>query len=274
VAKRARARKSAASPAGVAPAVARPGARRLAITLGVTFGLGALAALVVPATGATLLWLLVVLAAALAGVRAGRACGLPAGVAATLAAGVTFALILACGAACGPELPPGLALPALAVTALGALLVVDIVAVTPGVPAARGERLLAALRRGPLLRVVTTVALGGLAVRGVMVALSTEHNPAFAVSLLAIVAAVELWRQPSPGGTLLAALLLGLQPAVLALGVGTNFGLWSPVTRTLAVVVSGDPPRRLLLVAASVIAAALGGALALLGAAPERGAAA
>ena len=260
MAKRSRARKSAAASSAAAAAAATappPGARRFTITLAITFGLGAVAALLVPTTGATLLWLVVVFAATLGGARAGRTLGLPAGVAAAPAAGVAFALILAVGATRGAGPPPGLAVPALVVTALHALLVVDVVAATPRRSTPGGDRVAAALQRGPALRVIATVALGGLAVRGFMVAFGTEHDTAAVIALLAVLAAYRLWRAPAPAGTLLATLLFGLTPGMLALGVGTDHGLWAPITAPLAAAVCGDPPGPVLGGVASLVAAAL-----------------
>jgi len=270
VARRSRARKSAAASPAAAATAAPPGARRFTITLGITFGLAVVAALLVPTTGATLLWLVVVFAATLGGARAGRTLGLPAGVAAAPAAGVAFALILAGGATRGAGPPPGLAVPALVVTALHALLVVDVVAATPRRSAPGGDRLAAALQRGPALRVVATVALGGLAARAFMVACGTEHDTAAAIALLALLAAYRLWRAPAPAGTLLAALLFGLVPGMLALGVGTDYGLWPPITAPLATALCGDPPGPLLGGVASLMAAALCWALTPPAAIPTR----
>lgn len=265
MAKRSRARKAAAAPAvaAAAAAPARPGARRLTVTLGVTFGLAAALALLAPHTGATLLGLALVLAAALGGARAGRALGVAPGVLAPLGGGAAFALLLAVGAARGPGLPPGLTLPGLAVTALGALLVVDVCAATAAARTPAGDRLGAALHRGVALRVAVTAVLGALAARGLWVAATTEHDPAWAVALLAGVAALRLWRAPGPAGTLLATLLCGLAPVALALGVGTDYGLWTPVTRPLAVICGGAEARPLLLAAAGLLGAGLAGALAL-----------
>jgi hypothetical protein len=267
VAKRSRSRRhAAAAPPTPSAPPAPPGGRRVTITLSLTFALGAGAALLVPATGAALLGLLVVLGGTLGGLRLAPVLGLPRGAAAALAAGVGFALILVYGAVAG--LPAGLAVPALAVTALAGLLVVDVVAVTPAPAASRGARLANALGRGPALRAAATLALGALAARAGWVALRTEHDAALAVALLAVVAGVLPWRAPAPRGTLLAALLLGLVPAMVALGVGTDYGLWPPITATLTVVLGGSPPRPLPLALASLVAAALAGVLTIVQAAP------
>jgi hypothetical protein len=264
VAKRSRKRPSAAAapPTPAAPA-ATPGARRTTITLSLVFGIGALAALLLAsARGTTLLCLLVLLGAALGGMRAGRAIGLPRGLAAALAAGAGFALLLAVGALLPTGLQEGLAVPGLVVAALAALLVVDVVGVTPGPAPPRAARLGVALGRGRTLAVVATVALAALAARACWVALGTEHDAAFGVALLALVAVGLLWRASGPRALLLATLLCGLIPAVVALGVGTACGLWPPITRTLAVILGGAPARPLLLALCSLAAAALAAALA------------
>jgi hypothetical protein len=129
-------------------------------------------------------------------------------------------------------------------------------------------RLAAAAARGPAVRLLVTAGLGALAVRGVMVALTTLATGAFAWAAVAALGAVLLWCWPAPGGTLLARLVGSVAPGGLVLGVATDFNLWTPVSRPLAAACGLLEPSPGRLLVAVLGSAALALATTLLAAAP------
>jgi hypothetical protein len=175
--------------------------------------------------------------------RWARRRGLPESVLASPAAALGLAVVALVREALGAPPFQAAALPSVLVFLQSGLAIWDAIVGENRRLTARLRRGAAVLDRHQLGRVLVTAALAFVAVRSLSVALVMHLEGASVSAGLATVALLLLWRRPRPEGTLLSAVLLAAIPGSLALGMGTDHGLWAPLTRTVSACFGLEQPR-------------------------------